>query len=64
MLNVGWVPLDKKDDISTDPPVEEHEDTDEDKNFNHVKMRKILYEKYEDDTPMYEITGVIRSGEE
>jgi hypothetical protein len=23
MVNVGWVPLDKKNEISTDPPVEE-----------------------------------------
>ena len=41
MVNLGWVPLDKKKEISTEPPVEAFEFTDKD--FNYSNGRKNAY---------------------
>ena len=63
MLNLGWVPVNKKDEISVDPPVEAYEYTDKDHDAINIHMRKTLNEKWEDEIPTYEITGVIKGGE-
>jgi len=39
MVKLGWVPLDKRSEISQDPPMEPYEFTDKDYDFNNVKMR-------------------------
>lgn len=70
MVNLGWVPLENKNDISRDPPTDPYEFTDED--FDHIDsnffisghMRETLNTKMEDEIPMHEISGVLRRGEE